>query len=176
MRRALLPVVALLLLVVGCGPEGRDEASESAGPPITEREGIPLTVEAFLNRYVRAIGERDTAALRDMYAEPDRFVWIEDGAVRYRSASEVFQSLGQFEADTPIDTELGEPGVTRLEGGGVHTWASFTTTVGEGKASYSFGGLMSFVLEPADGAWRIVGGHVSSPRSRGSAGGTATGG
>jgi hypothetical protein len=25
---------------------------------------------------------------------------------------------------------------------------------------------MSFVLEPADTGWRIVGGHVSSPRSR----------
>lgn len=165
MRRALFPFV-LLLLVAGCGAEEQDEASESSGPPITEREGIPLTVETFLNRYVKAIGERDTAALRDMYAGPDRFVWIEDGAVRYRSANEVFRSLGQFGADTPIDTELGEPGVTRLEGGGVHAWASFTTTVGEGEGGYSFGGLMSFVLEPADDVWRIVGGHVSSPRSR----------
>jgi len=133
------------------------------GPPGETLPSSRVDVEGFLASYLEAIAARDTATLRGMYAQPDRFVWIEEGAVRYGSADEVFASLGQFSRDASIDTELDTLRVAMLAGGAVHAWASFTTTVaGEGGA-YSFGGVMSIVLEPSDGGWRIVGGHVSSP-------------
>lgn len=160
-RRMLLSALILASLSVGCGEETPRRISDAA-TSVT----ATLDVQEFLDAYLAAVGARDTAALRGMYAEPDRFVWMEDGAVRYRSADEVFRSLAQFSPDATIETEIGEPGVTRLGEGAVHAWASFTTTVGGEGGGYSFGGLMSFVLEPADTGWRIVGGHVSSPRSR----------
>lgn len=156
LRRAGATLLACLLMST-CGCDEIDRPD-----PPDPRVGA----EEFLDAYLDAVAVRDTAALRSMYAGPDRLVWIEEGEVRYRSADEVFRSLDQFPPGASIETELEPPALAELSGGGVHAWGSFTTTVtGEG-SSYSFGGLMSVVLEPTEsGSWRIVGGHVSSPPS-----------
>ena len=162
-RSKCLAVLLPILLTAGCGERTADMAA-------TRSPATPAaSVEQFLETYVEAVSTLDTAALRGMYAGPERFAWIEEGAVRYRSADEVLESLAAFTSGATIETELGDVDVVRLSGGGAHAWASFTTTVGGEGGGYSFGGLMSFVLEPSDtdAGWRIVGGHVSTPRERG---------
>lgn len=138
-----------LLAAVACGPADRASVPESE-------------VEAFLDRYLDAMAARDTAALRRMYAEDDRFVWIEDGAVRYRSVGDVFAGLASLPADASLETDLRGLDVVPLSSDGAYAWASFTTTVGQGAEAYSFEGVLSFALERSSDRWHIVGGHSSS--------------
>lgn len=150
------PMLLISLLVAAA-------SAACQGPPGGALSSSSVDLEGFLASYLEAIAARDTATLRGMYAQPDRFVWIEEGAVRYRSADDVFASLSGFSADASIDTEIETLRVAMLTGGAAHAWTSFTTTVSGQGGAYSFGGVMSVVLEPSDEGWRIVGGHVSSP-------------
>jgi len=65
-----------------------------------------------------------------------------------------------------METELEGLEVVRLGTTGAHAWASFTTSVGVEAGECGFGGMISFLLERVNDVWRLVGGHVSSPRSR----------
>lgn len=145
------------LLFSACSPAANDAPERT--------DDLAGEVGETLDRYLTAVSERDAAALRELYAEAARFIWIEDGAVRYRSAADVLEGLAAFPPDTPMVTELTELSVVGLGESGAHAWCRFTTTVGEGPGAFSFGGVMSLVLERRGGAWRIVGGHTSSPRA-----------
>jgi hypothetical protein len=151
-------LVAAALLVVGCTPM-RDPAAPA--PAVSEQE-----VSAFLKGYLAAIGSRDATGIRAALVAGDRLAWIEDGKVSYRSADAVIAGLDAFPVGTVIRTELDELDVVPVGQSGAHAWAMFRTTVGEGAAAFSFGGAISFMLERDGDAWKIVGGHTSSPRRR----------
>jgi len=155
-RRSRLAVALVLIgSMTACGELER----------VTSGERRPDVAE-FLDSYIEAVALRDTAQLRRMYVDAGRFAWIEDGEVRYRSPDRVFESLlTSFPASATIQTELEDLEFVVLSGGGVHAWSPFTTSVTSEEVSFSFAGLMSFLLEPEGDAWRIVGGHVSSARS-----------
>lgn len=133
-------------------------------PPV--QASLKAEVTAFLNGYLGAIGARDAAKIREAYIADDRFVWIEDGKVRYRRVEDVLSSLASFPADNPIRTELADLSVVPVGPGAAHAWASFKTTVGEGSKAFTFGGAISFVLERDGSRWRVVSGHTSSPSRR----------
>ena len=63
-------------------------------------------VAAFLNAYLAAVGSRDTTKIGNSYVSDERFVWIENGKVRYRKVDEVLASLATFPAGSAIRTEL----------------------------------------------------------------------
>jgi len=150
--------VAVAVLLAACSPAARDAPVSSAS------DGLAGEVGAVIDRYVSAASAGDSMAIRDILVADDRFAWIEDGDLRYRSADEVLDGLRGFPADTQIETTLSDLTVVPLGESGAYAWSPFTTTVGQGTGGFSFGGLLSFVLERRDGAWRIVGGHTSSPR------------
>lgn len=161
------------LSAVGCSesgsaPEagGEGEAEAGAGLSQASADSTAARVGAFLLRYVEATAEGDEDALRAMFAADDRFVWIEDGAVRYRSPDDVLQGLSAFPPESPVRTVLGEVDVAVLAGGAVHAWTPFSTTVGEEGNAFTFHGMLSFSLEPDGDSWRIVGGHTSTERER----------
>lgn len=156
-RRLAWPMAALLLLSGACSSP--DPSSAAGFDPESE-------VAAFLNEYLAAIDARDTDTLGRAYVEDGRFVWIEDGAVRYRSAADILTSLSSFPTDSSIRTELLDLVVVPVGGAGAHAWARFSTTVGSGSGGFSFGGAISFVLEQKDGSWKLVGGHTSAPTGR----------
>lgn len=150
-------MAALLLLSGACSSP--DPNSAAAFAPESE-------VAAFLTDYLSAIDARDPVALRRAYVEDGRFVWMEDGAVRYRSAADILASLSSFPSDSSIRTELQDLVVVPVGGAGAHAWARFSTTVGSGPGEFSFGGAISFVLEHGDGSWKLVGGHTSTSTGR----------
>ena len=86
--------------------------------------------------------------------------------VRYRSAEDVLEGLAAFPVDMQMQTTLTNTVVVRVGANGAHAHTEFTTTMGEGATGFSFGGVMSFFLERGPEGWRIIGGHVSSPRER----------
>lgn len=77
------PVASFAILVsalaLGCTPS-EDRAADADRLP---------GAAAFVRGYVAAVDSRDGKILTEMYVDDDRFVWIENGAVRYRSVDEI---------------------------------------------------------------------------------------
>lgn len=151
------PSVALLAVFLGaCAPL-------LSPPPAPD---VERGVEAFLVDYLAAIGARDAARIRDAYVADGRFIWMEDGEPRYRSAVEVLAALENFPPGSALRTELKDLTVVPVGHGAAHAWAGFRTTIGEGPTAFSFGGTMSFTLERQGTSWKVVAGHSSTPRRR----------
>lgn len=147
------------LLILSAACTSPDRGSSSGVDPANE-------VASFLNEYLAAVDARDSDIIGRAYADDGRCVWIDDGEVRYRSADEILTSLDSFPASSAIRTELSDLVVVPVGGAGAHAWATFSTTVGTGPGSFSFGGAISFVLERENDSWKLVGGHTSSPTVR----------
>lgn len=145
------------VFLVACAPLPQAPASSSM---------LQDEVTAFLKAYSAAISSRDAARIRNSYVADDRFVWIEDGKVRYRKVDEVLAGLATFPAGSPIRTEFKDITVVPLSQSAAHAWATFRTSVGEGSTGFSFGGAISFALERQGTEWKVVGGHTSSPSRR----------
>jgi hypothetical protein len=128
--------------------------------------GVTEDVAAFLTDYLAAIGTRDATKIRAAYVADDRFVWIEDGKVRYRRADEVIAGLAMFPAGSAIRTELKDLTVVPVSQSAAHAWATFRTSVGEGVSGFTFGGAISLTLARHGASWKVVGGHTSSPGRR----------
>jgi hypothetical protein len=146
---------AALAVLAGCGP-----------PPARPSPDAALTAEvaAFLEDYLSAVDGRDTDRIRSALVGDGRFVWIEDGEVRYRGPAELVAGIEAFPLDTPIRTELVDLAVVPVGATAAHAWGTFTTAVGTGPGSFSFGGAISVLVERIDGLWMLIGGHTSSPR------------
>lgn len=160
MRRTTSVLVAVFVATASAG---------CAAP--RQRFGSPAVVDvssvsSFLSGYLRAVEARDERAIRDSYVDSDRFAWVEDGRVRYRSADEVLAGLKAIPAATPIRTTLTDLVVVPLGGGAAHARATFATTIGIAPSAFTFGGAITFALEQQGGRWRIVAGHTSSPGRR----------
>lgn len=156
-KMAKLTLSGLLTLSAACA---------SPDPGASSGADMANEVASFLDEYLAAIDARDSDVIGRAYLDDGRFVWIEDGEVRYRNADEILASLGTFPAGSAIRTELSDLAVVPVGGTGAHAWATFSTTVGTGPGSFSFGGAISFVLEREGGSWKLVGGHTSSPTGR----------
>ncbi len=161
----------LAMLVFALATSACDPSDQATGDPHQAVEGPASNdpareVLSVLDRYLRAVESRDSAAIRRLYVDDGRFVWIEDGMVRYRSADEVLEGLAAFPAEMPMRTTLARTVVVPVGADGAHAHTEFTTEMGEGAGGFSFGGAMSFLLERGPEGWQIVGGHVSSPRER----------
>lgn len=170
----IVPAMLAACLLLACGDPGqgtsggnrdggRIAADDTSGAEaMMPADSLSVRVGAFLLRYVEALEERDTAALRGMLVSDGRFVWLEDGAIRYRSPDQVLRGLDAFPTEAPVRTVLGEVEAVSMPGSAVHAWTPFTTTVGRGEDALSFSGMLSFALEARGGGWRIVGGHTST--------------
>ena len=152
----LIAGLALTSALTGCTPR-----EPRASVDVVD---LDVSVERSLVGYLEAISSRDSAAIRALYVDDGRFSWIEDGSVRYRSADEVLSGLEAFPVEMAMETTLGEVSVVPVGDSGAYAWAAFETSIGDGPAAFSFGGMLSFVLERRDEGWVIVGGHTSSPR------------
>ena len=157
MKAESLVAVWATVILVACAPLQHAPTSSS---------GLKEEVAAFLTDYLAAIGSRDTTKIRNSYVTDDRFVWIEDGKVRYRRVDDVLASLATFPAGSAIRTELKDLTVVPVSQSAANAWATFRTSVGEGASGFSYGGAISFTLERQGTTWKIVGGHTSSPSRR----------
>ena len=158
MRRTNPVLAVFVVALTGCAVSQHT----SSGPGAVDVSAVP----AFLAQYLKAVEARDEITIRDSYASSDRFAWLEDGKVRYRSADEVLAGLKSIPAATPIRTTLTDLVVVPVGSNAAHARASFSTTMGTPPSAFTFGGAITFVLEYHAGAWKIVAGHTSSPSRR----------
>ena len=106
-------------------------------------------------------GEWDDALA--MYAEDERFYWIERGRVAYPSRqvlAQAFLGLGEVIEDSSI--ELSDHRVTMLPGGYAYASAHAQQRMafGDGQA-IEFAGVMSILLVETPDGWRFLSGHTS---------------
>jgi len=155
LTRTLTACVALASLGA-CTVQPR--ASGDDAPTTTRSEmdadAVSAEVTAVVERYTRATERRDSATIRELTVDDDRFVWYEEGEPRYRSDAEMLASLAMFPPDLAITTTLGPIDVARVGEGGAHASAAFETVVGEGE--FAFDGRIDMVLERSPDGWRIV--------------------
>lgn len=125
------------------------------------------TTEArrFLDHYVATLEARDEEQVRDLFVDDGRFVWFTDGAKSYGSAAEVLAGMRRF-ADVRFRTELHEVHVLPLTNELVSVHSGFRTRLElPAGGAHEYGGVISWLLErsPADGRWRVLLGHTSTP-------------
>jgi hypothetical protein len=156
--RGLVLLAGSVAAWVGCGGAVAQEAGGSAPP------GDASAVE-FVTAFVGAIDSRDATAIRAAVADDDRFVWLEDGAVRYRGIESLIEGLGAYPGTMRLRTTLSGLTAVPLDGRSMHVFGEFTTSVGDGEGAYRFVGAMTVILERSD-RWRVVGGHTSTGSRR----------
>lgn len=151
----------MLCGLLGCGGTG------TGAPAELDADQTEAEVSAFLDTYLGALETRDAEAVSEQYVTDGRFEWIEDGEIRYRSAADVLAGLESLPADMAIVTEYQDRVITPVGDRGAKLSTRFRTVIGEGPGSFSFGGMMTMVLEHGPTGWRVVSGHTSSPRQDG---------
>jgi len=161
MMRALsmLLVAALAACSVRAGGADAQEASGIAAVP------ADTSAVAFVTAYVASMDSRDAAAIREAIADDGRFVWLEDGAVRYRTVESLLDGLSAFPANVRVRTALSGLTSVPLDERSSHVFGEFATSVGDREGAYRFHGVMTVILERSDG-WRVVGGHTSTGSRR----------
>ncbi len=150
-------VLGLLVAVTACG---------SASPELTDghavaiRDSVRQTLQD-LERY-SAAGLWDSAAA--VYADTSALRWVEDGAVRYRSGTEVREALAALGSTVRPQTAYEDVEITPLAPGLASVVMGFTTQLGDSLAGgFSFGGMITMTLVHRPEGWRILNGHTSTP-------------
>lgn len=159
--RATASILALILaLCAGCAHQTYPLSEPQAA---SVREGVRATLDAF-RRYA-AEGKWDL--LGGLYVDDANFRWVESGAVRYRSVAEVRKALSSLSTGSRIETTYKDVEIIPLSPDVAMVTLLFETRlVSITGGGFSFGGAMTMVLVRRDDAWRIAGGHTSSPARR----------
>ena len=132
-------------------------------PPGTHVAAVEAEVTDFLTEYNAAFAESDTARIRALYVSGERLVWLEDGAVKYRSVAEIFESLAALPPGLRVSTQLSDVEIQALAANAATVSAEFSSEFasadGEG---FAFGGALSMVLARTADGWRVLSGHTST--------------
>ena len=168
-------LLALVSALTTCGDNTPSEAAPDLDPGnrADAATGADLTsaadqARAAIEAYVEAINVMDFDSAGTFYSESPDFQWIEDGAIRYRSARESRESLAGLGAMASL-TELtvSDLSVTALGSDAAVATCHFVQAIGvEGGPGFAFAGALTMVLRNEDGRWLFVSGHTSSARLR----------
>jgi|GEM_PF-2416727 len=157
---AVVGVVSLVVVADGTRPIVADPM------PRVDAGSVKAELEKFLLRYVQTLEGEDAQAVTDLYIDDDRFTWFTDGKALYTSAQDVVKSLDDLEASgVELRTDLANTLVVPLSRTLATISSDFSTrgTV-NGQESFAFAGVITMVVErQADGTWKVVRGHSSTP-------------
>ena len=156
-RPAAVALMAVAICTLGaCG--------ESDPPGAAAADEARAAVEA----YVAAVNALDLDSAASFYSDTPHFQWIEDGAVRYRSARESHESLAALvEMASSTELTVSDLKVTALSPDIAVATCHFVQTIAvDGGPGFAFAGALSIVLRRENGRWLFVSGHTSSARPR----------
>lgn len=166
--------VAVVLALTACGEDAPPEAvpvifpGNRAGPGASAEQA-----RAAVEAYVEAVNVMDFDSAGTFYSESPAFRWIEDGAIRYRSARESRESLAGLRAmASSTELAVSDLNVTALGPDAAMATCRFVLTVCTGGGpGFAFAGAMTIALRKEHGRWLFVSGHTSSarPKSNGAA-------
>lgn len=157
-------------LMAACAVWMAAGCAEPAPPEFTaaHRAAIEDSVRAMLQTYRETVNAGDWEGVTAYYGDDERFHWIEDGEVRYRTKEEVSQALASVGGFfTSVELTVNETRVTPLAPGIAHVATLFEQELvpAEGDPVRFSGALTLLALSTPDG-WKLVAGHTSSLRER----------
>lgn len=155
---ALLIIAALAIFTTGC--ENCPLRQSLANPAPLE-----VDVRALLDRWIQSFESRDEAAVRSVLADDERFVWLEDGEVRYQSANDVVAALASFPPGMQFSHELTSVRIVPMSDSAAWAQLGTTTVIRQGERAVSdFTGVVLILAQRDNGEWRIIAAHTSTTR------------
>ncbi|MYG35886.1 MAG: nuclear transport factor 2 family protein [Gemmatimonadetes bacterium] len=176
LRPAAVTLTAVAILALAACVEG-DAPDAAAGASPGDPPGAATTADlsaaaaearTAIEAYVAAINAMDIDSAGSFYSNTPDFQWIEDGAVRYRSARESHESLAALvEMASSTELTVSDLSVTALSLDIAVATCHFVQAIAvEGGPGFAFAGALTFVLRRENGRWLFVSGHTSSARPR----------
>ncbi len=153
-----LLVATLLLAACGAGVRPSSTLSAADGAAISD------SVSRLVAAWREAVVARDTVALATFYSTDAAFRWIEDGEVRYRSATELAEAWrGTVQGVAAMDLLLDQLVITPVGPGAAVVTTAFTQKVTDTAGrSGGFTGATSLVAVSTPDGWRFLTGHTSA--------------
>lgn len=130
----------------------------------TSPDSPSLAIAATFTQYAEAINTGNYSAAAAIYSNRADFLWVEDGAVRYESAQEAGASLASLADYGGVQFAFTTPRIVLLDNDVASLFTEHTTTIGSGNTAFTFSGAMTIIFVLEEDAWRIAGGHTSSPQ------------
>ena len=160
---AVLAPLAMMPVLAACTPEAPPLADPGSDQALA---ATAQQARAAIEAYAAAISALDLDSAGTFYADAD-FQWVEDGAIRYRSAGESRASLAALGAmASSAALTISDLSVTPLGPDAAVATCHFAQEIGMGdRGSFSFSGAMTIVLRKEAGRWLFASGHTSSVRS-----------
>ena len=149
------------LLLLACN-RGSQELSDTHAAAM--RDSVQATLAAL--RQYSAAGQWDS--LVRLYADDPHFWFVENGAVRYRSAGQIREALASVPPGTRIETTHEGTEITPVAPGVASVATQFHSRFidSTGTTAFSFGGAATLTLVHRRDGWQILNGHSSSPAPR----------
>lgn len=153
----------LLTALAACATTARTAQPLSDVHATAIRDSVQQTLDLF-RRYSRT---RQWDSLVTLYADDPRFRWIENGAVRYRSPSDIQVGLAALPPNTSIESTYRDTEITPIAPGIASVTTLFQTRfVSPPAPPFEFGGAITMMLIHRPDGWRILSGHSSAPIRR----------
>lgn len=142
-------------------------AAPAAGGSAQDEPGsvVEVEVKAFLAHYIKTLEGGDEEAIRALFVADDRFAWFTDGVKSYASPDDVLAGMRRY-ADIHFETWVSNVHVVPLSASMASVRTNFRTELTIPDADdYEYGGVISWLLEKrsANGAWKVLLGHTSTP-------------
>ncbi len=135
-------------------------------PPTFDAAKVKAELEGFTPRYIKVLEGDDNQAILNLYVTDDRFTWFTDGKALYTSPQDVVDSLkGLDQAGFEVRTIVTNASIVPLTSDIAALSAEFgTRATTQGQEAFAYAGVMTMVVErQADGMWKVVRGHSSTP-------------
>ena len=155
--------IALLLVVIfvhGCDRRGTE-------PSVANTADIDRDVMNLLDRWKGAFEARDLEGVRSVLADDDRFVWLEDGEPRYRSADEIVRAYASFPQELEFTHTLRDIRIVPISNDAA--WAHLATLTKiehSGRVVSEFTGVVLMIARREATGWRIHAAHSSTSKPR----------
>lgn len=163
MKQLLCAVVLLLcsLPIVACQAQDAPPAEVAV-----DRMALEKSAVAAFRAYAKLLRESKFAEAIVYYADDPRFVWVEDGAIKYDRKDQIKRALEGITQQGVVVSNFGLPTVWALNDTQVMVFAKFRTTIGKGSADeFTFAGAITAVMENRPEGWQFISGHTSSAPS-----------
>jgi uncharacterized protein (TIGR02246 family) len=156
-------MVSLLvaIFVNGCERQGGQ-------PSVMSTVDIERDVKNLLDRWEQAFEAHDLEAVRSVLADDDRFVWLEDGEPRYRSADDIVRAYASIPKELAFTHTLQDIHIVPISSDAA--WAHLATSTKieqSGRVVSEFTGVVLMIVRREVDGWRIHAAHssTSNPRS-----------
>ncbi len=138
--------------------------AQDAAP--VDRMTLEKNAVAAFKEYASLLRESKFEESVAYYADDPRFVWVEDGAIKYDSRAQIKRALDAVASQGVVVSNFGLPTVWALNDTQVMVFAKFRTTVAKGSPDeFTFAGAITAVMEQRAEGWQFLSGHTSSAAS-----------